>query len=403
VNPLRAMSGAMTLRCLYWAAVAALSISCAAVAQESNPAPASPPPSPAPHIFSPFASATPPPVPDDPLELVTGEAQIVQDGQQRAAELALLETAHKLSNVRAQPYDLNTIFTSVDSTGSSTEWALEDISPARDIYRWSAEGPAFSAIFLTKDSLLSSNRPNNAIPLRLAQVRDAIFFEYTWIHAHATVRVATGDLNGAELHCILIAHNQGTRPISGARNWHEFEYCIDPNTGLLATYSPVPGIYYHYHYADALHFHDTIVPAGFTISEGGRTVVEARTLSVTDPVGANSALFSGAGLMPLGTGPSTWGAAVDTISVPPQNMSPRTMNSPLALQIVVVAGIAGSDGHLAESEILTSTSTELNQAAIDQANKTAEMQCTCGPGTAPGAVVPSHEIIYIVRFYSNAT
>jgi hypothetical protein len=393
----------MTLRCWYWAAAAALLISCAAVAQEPIPAPASPPPSPAPHIFSPFASATPPPVPDDPLELVTGEAQMVQDGEQRATELALLETAHNLSNVRARPYDLNTIFTFIDSTGSNTEWALEDISPARDIYRWSAEGPSFSGVFLTKDSLLSSNRPSNAVPLRLAEVRDAIFFEYTYVHQYATVRVATGSLNGVELHCILIAHDQGARPLTGARHWHEFEYCIDPNSGLLATYSPVPGIYYHYDYADAIHFHDKIIPAGFTISEAGRIVVEARTLSVTDPVGANSALFSGAGLSPLGTGPSTWGAAVDTIDVPPPIMNRQTMNSPLALQIVVVAGITGSDGHLAESEILTSTAAELNQAAIDSANKRATQQCTCGPGTAPGAVVPSREVIYVVRFYTSAT
>jgi hypothetical protein len=392
----------MTFRCLYGVAAAALLFSCVALAQDPSPTPV-PPPSPAPHILSPFAAATPPPVPEDSLELVTGEAQPVEDGEQRAAELSMLEKARDLSNVRAQSYDLNTIFTAFDSTGSSAEWVEEDISPARDIYRWSAEGPSFSGIFLSKDSLLSSNRPTNAIPLRLAQVRDAIFYEYTYVHDHASVRAASGTLNGVEMHCILIAHDVGTRILTGARNWDEFEYCIDPNTGLLATYSPAPGLYFRYDYSDARRFHDKIIPSEFTISEGGRIVVEARTLSVTDPVGADSALFSGAGLTPLGAGPGNLGAVIDHIMVPPQHLNPQTMNSPLALQIVVVAGITGKDGHLAESEILTSTAPEMNQAALDSANKRAEMQCSCGPGTAPGALAPSREIIYVIRFFTSAT
>ncbi|MGB6431243.1 MAG: hypothetical protein WBF06_11700 [Candidatus Acidiferrales bacterium] len=388
----------MTLRCLCWAAVAALLIPCAARAQD-----ASPPPTPARAAHTPFAGVPPPAVPDDPLELVTGEAQPANDAEQRADAMNLLRNAQNLSNLRAHPYDLNTIFTSVDATGASSEWVLEDISPARDIYRWSAEGPSFSGIFLSKGDLLSSNRPTNAVPLRLAQVRDAIFFAYTWVHQHASVRMATGTLNGVELQCVLVAHDVGTHTPTGARNWDEYEYCVDPNTGLLATYSPVPGIYYHYDYASAIHFHDKIIPDEFTISEGGRTVVDARTLSVTDPVGADSALFSGDGLKALGVGPSTWGAAIYSVLAPMQSMAPLNVNSALSLQIVVVAGITGSDGQLAESEILTTTAAGLNEAALDRANKVAAMQCGCGPGTAPGAIAPSHEVIYVIHFFTNAT
>jgi hypothetical protein len=46
-----------------------------------------------------------PPVPSDPLELVTGSAQPVQDVTQRAEIVNLLLNAHRHSNVRAQPYD----------------------------------------------------------------------------------------------------------------------------------------------------------------------------------------------------------------------------------------------------------------------------------------------------------
>lgn len=52
-----------------------------------------------------------PPLPADQLELVTGDAQLVQDAQQRIAAIGILERARSLSNVRAQPYDLKTSFT----------------------------------------------------------------------------------------------------------------------------------------------------------------------------------------------------------------------------------------------------------------------------------------------------
>jgi hypothetical protein len=388
----------MKLRWFCCAAVAALLIPIAAWAQDAPP-----PMPPSPRLS--LRSIPPPPVPDDPLELVTDEAQPVTDAEQRATELAMLDNARNLSYVRAHPYDLNTIFTSLDpTTGTNSEWTEEDTWPGQGIYRWSAEGPGYSAIFLTKDSLLSSNQPTNAIPLRLAQVRDAIFFAYTWVHEHASVRTATGMLAGEELHCVLIAHHVGTRLLTGARNWDEYEYCIDPKTGLLQTYSPVPGIYYRYDYQDAVHFHGKIIPSEFTVSEAGKTVVEARTLSVTDPVSPDSAMFNGEGLKPLGTGPSTLGVEVYSVGGGfPPNMNPGTMSSLPALQIVVVAGITASDGHLAESEILATTATDLDQAALDQANKFGKIQCGCGPGTAPGAVRPSREVIYVIRMFQPTT
>src|SRR5579872_2613854 len=57
-----------------------------------------------------------PPVPSDPLELVSGEAQPVQSAEQRQVVTALLQNARALSNVRAQAYDLKTTFTSFGSS-----------------------------------------------------------------------------------------------------------------------------------------------------------------------------------------------------------------------------------------------------------------------------------------------
>ena len=52
-----------------------------------------------------------PPVPPDPLELVTGNAQPVEDVSHRAEIIDLVTNARRHSNVRAQPYDLKTTFT----------------------------------------------------------------------------------------------------------------------------------------------------------------------------------------------------------------------------------------------------------------------------------------------------
>jgi hypothetical protein len=64
-----------------------------------------------------FRTIPRPPVPADALELVTGEAQPVQDAQQRIAAISLLSKARDLSNVRAQPYDLRTSFSTSGGPG----------------------------------------------------------------------------------------------------------------------------------------------------------------------------------------------------------------------------------------------------------------------------------------------
>lgn len=101
-------------------------------------------------------------------------------------------------------------------------------------------------------------------------MREAIFFNYLGIGPYASLRVATSSLNGTEVRCVLISHGiprNSNLSFSTGRSFEESEYCVDPKTGLLATYSPVPGLYVHYDYGSALHFDEQIIPNGFTISE----------------------------------------------------------------------------------------------------------------------------------------
>ena len=277
--------------CLVALAIAAQSL----VLAQGSPTPPAPPLR--------FDALPRPPVPADPLELVTGDAQPVQNADQRQAAVKLLTGAHALSNVRAQPHDLKTSFTASGGLPSDGSWLLEDISPGPGIYRWTAQGPNYAGVNLYTDStqgLLYGNQPG--VPLRLAQVRAALFFQAPAIGPRTSMRTATGSLNGAEQSCVLMGFAFFRQAFTGARNWEESEYCVDSNTGLLTTYSPVSGLYIHYDYANAVKFHGKIIPAGFTIAEAGRTVIEARTESVTEPPDPKSSLFTPAGLTSLGVG-----------------------------------------------------------------------------------------------------
>jgi hypothetical protein len=344
---------------------------------------------------SPLVSLASIPVPYDPMELVTGNAQLADSAEERAATIDLLAKSRRLSNVRLHAYDLKTSFTSYGSSSSDGPWILEDTSPAAGLYRWTAEGPGFSGVFLTANKLVSSNQPGGAMPLRLAQVRDAMWgIYYPEIGPHATLRVANGDLNGAGLRCVLVAngfYGKKEPEFSSGRSFAEAEYCVNPQTGLLETYSPYAGLYIRYDYANALHFHEQIIPDGFTIAERGKTVIEGKTDSVDDAPPANSNLFEPAGLNPLGVG--------QVIELPMRVRGIQMASSPdanVAGQVVVVHGMLSPDGHLSEVEVLASTNPSLEDVAVDHANKAYALRTSVN--TQPGVTPRSREIVFTLEF-----
>lgn len=330
-----------------------------------------------------------PPIPGDPLELVSGDAQPVQDAASRAAAISLLNKARAHSNVRAYAYDLKTTFVSPGASGGS--WNLEDTSPARDIYRWTAQGGAYSTINLRTSELVYSNQPSGVIPLRLAQARTAIFYMYPQVGPYASVRTATATLNGAEVTCVLVMQMAQGTPSAGPRRWEESESCVDPKSNLWMTYSPVPGMYTAYDYTDALHFHDKLIPAKFTITEARQTVVEAHTQSVTNAESPTAAIFQPVGLEKIGVGPlmsTPWRVRNRSAS------GAVTSNS--KLQVVVLDGIVNPQGQLSDVQVLASSDAGLDQSALDQASawKNWQDQQDAQPGAAP----QSHEVFFTIEF-----
>ncbi len=347
-----------------------------------------------------FRTIPRPPVPADPLELVTGAAQPVQDAQQRIAAIALLNRARDLSNVRAQPYDLKTSFSAFGGLASDGSWMLEDISPGRG-YRWTAQGPNYSAVNLYPESVrggLYGNQASGILPLRLMQVRSAIFFQFPVVGPQASIRTATGLLNGVQQHCVLIVIGAGNRSFTGARNWEESEYCVDAGTGLLTTYSSVPGLFVHYDYSPAIRFHNKLIPTGFTISEGGRVVAEARTVGVSDPPASTDAILNPAGLVALGAGRAMNPGFNLPIVMPAPGRPLPTSNADAAVQVVTLHGNVSGEGRLSEVEILASTDTSLNQTAVDRANTLAQARMP----RQPGATAQSSELVMTLEFVTSA-
>jgi hypothetical protein len=341
-----------------------------------------------------FESQAQPPVPNDPLELATG-AQPIQNAEQRLAATSLLANARSLSNVRAQAYDLKTTFTSNGSSSSDGSWSMEDISPSHGLYRWTAEGPSYSAVNLYTNGLLYSNQPSGSVPLRLAQVRTAIFFMYPVTGPRALLRTAAGNLSGVEVSCVLVSHT--SRKLSaGGRRWEESEYCVDPKSGLLMTYSPAPGLYVVYDYSNAIRFHDKVIPGKFTITQAGQTIIQARTESVTDPAKLDHAIFEPSGLNQIGVG---------SLMTPPwhvvSHVGSDRANPSRAIQVVVIHGMLSPEGTLSETEIVSSTDASLNQTALDRAAKWQPWQA--GSDVEPGATPQSHEIFFTVQFAEPAS
>ena len=225
-----------------------------------------------------------PPVPSDPLELVTGNAQPVQDVNQRAEIINLLVNAHRYSNVRAQPYDLKTTFTVSGSLSSGTVASRRHLSRGRAISLDRAGSRLFGRKHESESHFLQQPASRRALPLRLIQFREAIFYNEPLVGPSRDASHRQWQLNGVDLMCALVAHNATAPAATGGRQWEEEEYCADPKAGTLVTYSHAPGSYIAYDYSKGLDgFTANSIANAFTITEAGQTIIEAQIESVTDP------------------------------------------------------------------------------------------------------------------------
>lgn len=319
----------------------------------------------------------------------------MQDVSQRASTIGLLINAYQHGSVRERgyPYDLKTRFTAFGSTNSDGGWQMENTSPGPGLYRWTAQGPSYSVVNLYKNRVLYSNQPADSLPLRLTQVREAIFFSQPMLGPYASLRTSAAALNGAELVCVLVAHSLRNKNTGGGRHWDDQEYCVDPKQNNIITYSPIPGLYVLYDYSKGLQFHDRSIANKFTITQGGHTIIEAETEGVGDAK-ENPAAVDLAGLSAVGMGPIMTSPWQLRMFVP----TPGASNDGGG-QMVVLHGMQSSSGHLSDMEVIASTNASLNNAALEYA--AAWKGGLMGRDVQPGATPQSHEVFLTLQYVAQ--
>ncbi len=297
-----------------------------------------------------------PPVPSDPLELVTGNAQPVQDVNQRAEMITLLENAHKRSNVRAQPYDLKTTFT---VTGSLSAGVWRDgrfVARTRSLSLDRAGSQLFGSE-LDRQSHLLQQPAGDRTPFAAGSgPRGDLLFQAV---RGSTARHASHreykQIN-ADLVCALIAHNAMSPAAAGGRLWEEEEYCVDSKAGTLVDL--LSGARHRiivYDYSKAITFHGKLIPNGFTISQAGQTIIEAQTERVTDPAN-NPAAFQPAGLNQIGVEYHyVCGMAIPHCSCRYRRRPASHNRTNHGANVVVMHGMQSPDGQVSDLEMLASS------------------------------------------------
>ena len=235
-----------------------------------------------------------PPVQYDPLELATGPVEVADSPDKRGAILGLLERARQNNNLHIKgmaPFHLKASFSVVGSDPSSGLGELEEMWANGSAWRWNAHLGNYSQSRVLYRGVAYDASSQAYQPLRLATVRQAIFWPVSGNFVNDVIRVANTMLNGKAVTCALISGPRAEASTVPGRQWHEEEYCIDPKSGLLQSYSVAPGIYSTYDYSNALTYHGHAIARGITIVEAGNIAAQVQIDSLHD-LSASESLFT---------------------------------------------------------------------------------------------------------------
>jgi hypothetical protein len=329
-------------------------------------------------------------VPSDPLELATGNIQVVGTPEDRAAVLNLLSHAREnyLLKTTGAGYDIKVSFTA--NSGGVTQydgaWQLEEMFVPGLGLRWTAKTANYSTTQIRANNLSYGDAAGISYPLVLHEARGVLFGPMPAVSnaRHDSIRTTAATLNGVQLTCVLLS---GARNFSGAengatsaagRNWDETEECIDPQSGLLVTHSLAPGRYALYDYSTGLQFHGHIFPRKVTITEAGNPVIEVHVDSLEDPLSSDPALFTPTEQMKA-RGPATEMAAAYKVPAFPRGA--ERINRGSVLQPVVVFGLLVPSGEILEAHSLQPSNPD-SRAAVE-AVKSMNWHVPTAAGAAP--------------------
>jgi len=302
------------------------------------------------------------PVPNDPLELATGAVKVADTAPDRARALGLLERARQNTNLHAPagaPFDLRVSFNSAGDSQYTGAGELEEIWLSPDTWRWSARLGSYAQTRVFYQGEAYDTNPHAYLPLRLQMLRGAIFWPVAGHFAGSLLRVAPSSWNGVPVTCVLISGPGNDPAPTPGRRWEEEEFCVEPKSGLLETYSVAPGIYSIYDYTNALQFHGSKLPRRIGIVENGATVLDAQLDSFQSPGSTDPSLFTPGSDM-QGPGVIIRGPIRLTRVIP----APAGASAPNGQPVIVVAALDVA-GKVLEAEPLAASDGTLAAAALE--------------------------------------
>lgn len=300
------------------------------------------------------------PVPVDPHELVTGVVKVLDETDQRATVLGLIERARQNSDLHApagHPYNLKVSFEASGNVSQTGSGHMEETWVQPYQWRWTASLGSYTVTRIMAERMYDDNP--SFLPLRLHMVRGTLFWP---IHTgpNELMRIAPGNWNGSPVLCVLSSNPRFEASKTTGRNWEESEFCIDTKSGLLQTYSVAPGLYAVYDYKDAARFHASFLPHTISIYESGSLVLTVHVDSIADAGEVDPKLFTPtAKMQSQSTGPVIAGGFR---WLAPGGVSPVSTNG--MIQPVIIHALLNPEGKVEEAEALQTSDATLSATAL---------------------------------------
>src|SRR5277367_4507397 len=160
-------------------------------------------------------------VPDSPLELVTGSARALITPEDRDAAMDLLARARLNISLHAAgvpPYEMKVSFTASGGAKFEGDGTMEEIY-AGPVLRWTARLASSSQMHIVAGGQTFATNPKEPVPLRIQQVRGAIFQPIGPAPGTGMIRAQTVQRDGQQLLAILFSLSVPTKPMP--RQWVE--------------------------------------------------------------------------------------------------------------------------------------------------------------------------------------
>jgi hypothetical protein len=329
------------------------------------------------------------PMPADPLEPVNGGIVVPATPDQRLAAQQIIVKARDQYKLHAGgPFDLKLTFNATGRSRYEGTGTLEELFLGMNGSRWTAQiGNYTQTRIIGTMGLIYDDKPAGEIPMRLQQLREAVFSPIYANPQSAFIRTATVIINNEELNCVLLTNSSAEPPTVQRRRWSETEWCVNAQSGLLRIASEAPGTYTVYDYTDSLRFHDLTLPRYIRVNEAGAAVLDIRLESVTDPASLDRQQLAPAAGMK--TGPVLQDAI--HLFVPVHDGS---RHRPTIMRQVVVHATFGANGRAIESELAETSDPTLVPAALDLANR-----YSYSVPTPPGGVVKQSQVYLHINFF----